>query len=78
LFVWLYGFALVVLPGVWSLEFIKTHDAKEPRVVLGKGRSTENSAVPPFVPVRVGREERKIYIVMRLPIVRFLYASFGL
>jgi hypothetical protein len=60
------------------LRFIKTHDAKEPRVVLGKDRSTKSPRSHRSYLCELGGKRENIYIVMRLPIVRFLYASLGL
>ena len=44
------------------MEFIKTLDAKEPRALLTKDRSTETSAVPMFIPERIGRERAEILL----------------
>ena len=60
------------------MEFIKTLDAKEPRALLTKDRSTVTPRVPVFIPERIGREERKNLYSRRLPFVRILYASLGL
>ena len=42
--------------GIWNLEFITTHNAKVPRVLLTKDRGPSLLRVPVFVPVRGGRE----------------------
>ena len=63
--------------GIWNLEFIKTLDAKEPRALLTKGRSTENSAVPVFIPERIGRERAEVYYYKTCLVCGDFYASLG-
>ena len=59
------------------MEFIKTHDAKEPRVVLGKGRSTDTPRSHRSYLCELGGKRGEIYIVGGCPMSEIFTLLWG-
>ena len=59
------------------MRFIKTHDAKEPRVVLGKDRSSTTPQSHRSYLCELGEKRGEIYIVRGCPLCEFFTHLLG-